>query len=110
MYKASAPKVEEAFSKISAEVFDGLLDLSDIDILDISDMDTEYGFCFEEDRKIIFGIRTFFPNKTEFRETICHEMVHLYQILNGYKVDHGSNFSKFVTHARKFGYEISNSS
>lgn len=44
--------------------------------------------------------------KRNIKETLIHEMVHLYQFQNGYKVNHGKIFRKFVKYFKAQGYKI----
>lgn len=106
MYTVTAEKVNEAFSKINTELFYGELELSDVE-LDIDYLDTELGFCVEEDDgSIVLGLTNEFNSKEAFLDTLCHEMIHLWQIMNCWKVHHGDSFRDYADKALKFGYTV----
>jgi hypothetical protein len=106
MYKVTENKLAKGFQKINKQVFDGLLDLSDIDSIEIDFLDTEWGYCVDEDGEIVLGMTDEFPSSVAFLDTLCHEMIHLYQIMSGWKVNHGKQFKALAKHAEKFGYFV----
>jgi hypothetical protein len=106
VYQVTEEKVAAAFNEINDQVFGGILDLDDLDDIDIDFLDTEWGYCIEEDGEIVLGLTDEFPSQKDFKDTLCHEMTHLWQIMNGWKVNHGTAFMKIADHAKKFGYTL----
>jgi len=49
MYKVTEKRLRHEFAKISRTVFDGELEFSAIDVLEIEDSDSEAGWCVPED-------------------------------------------------------------
>jgi hypothetical protein len=106
VFAVTHKNLEKSFNKINGVVFDGLLDLRDLDEIDIDFLDTEWGYCIEEDGEIVLGVTDEFPSKKEFEDTLCHEMIHLYQIISDLKVDHGKVFKSFEKHANNLGFNV----
>ena len=104
MYKVTENKLSKCFEKINQEVFDGLLAFEDIDSVEVEFLDTEWGYCVDEDGEIVLGITDEFPTRADFMNTLAHEMIHLFQITNSLKVNHGVAFERIAQHARPFGY------
>lgn len=105
MFKVTTDTVEKTFNQINKKVFDGILSFYDLDVLDIDYLDTEWGFCIEEDGEIILGLTDRFPSEKDFQITLCHEMIHLWQIMNGFKVNHGKRFEDMREKAKAYGYD-----
>ena len=95
MFTVTHKKIEKSFAKINNLIFAGALEISDIDEIDIDFLDTEYGFCIEENGKIVLGLTDVFDSAKSFENTLCHEMIHLFQIMSDIKVDHGKSFMAF---------------
>jgi hypothetical protein len=106
MFYVKHKTLEKSFNKINGVVFDDLLDLRDLDAIDIDFLDTEWGYCIEEDGEIILGVTDKFPSKKAFEDTLCHEMIHLYQIISDLKVDHGKVFKSFEKRANRLGFDV----
>lgn len=106
VYKVTEARIARNFKVINDQVFGGLLELSDIDEIDIDFLDTEWGYCVDEGNEIILGMTNEFPSVRDFLNTLCHEMIHLYQIMNDEIVDHGETFESFAQWAKKLGYVV----
>ena len=92
MYTVTHKNVEGAFNHLNRKVFGKALDFSSIE-LDIDFLDTEWGFCVpEDDGTIVLGLTNTFPSEIDFLSTLCHEMIHLLQIVKNKPVNHGKFF------------------
>lgn len=40
-----------------------------------------------------------------YNQRLCHEMIHLWQIMNGFKVNHGKRFEDMREKAKAYGYD-----
>lgn len=105
MFKVTIDTVEKTFDQINKKVFDGILSFYDLDVVDIDYLDTEWGFCIEEDGEIVLGLTDEFRSKKDFQNTLCHEMIHLWQIMNGFKVNHGKRFEDMCERSKTYGYD-----
>lgn len=96
--------VEEWFEVLNVCLFDGVLSKP---IFVIEEMDTEVGYCVEENGEIYLGLDNHFDSYTEFIFTFCHELCHLeqYQILKE-EPNHGKSFKKRQKEFRKLGIII----
>jgi len=106
VYSITKKIVARDFNVINREVFDNILDFSVIDYVDIDFLDTELGYCIDEGNEIILGLTDEFDSRDDFLNTLCHEMIHLYQILNDLGVNHGNQFKSMAKHSALFGYEV----
>jgi len=105
-YTTTVSKTKTSFAKISSQLFRGILDIDDLE-LEIDPLDTEVGFCIEDENgKIILGLTDKFESKKQFEDVLCHEMIHLWQIMNCWKVHHGDSFQDYAKKALKFGYSV----
>ena len=104
-YAVTHSKVRNAFNTLNKQVFSNQLDFESVE-LDIDFLDTEWGFCISEDGEIILGLTDEFPNRKSFVDVLCHEMIHLYQIVNNLNVDHKSTFKKWAKSAEKLGHHV----
>jgi hypothetical protein len=84
--------LEKEFSKMNELFFDGALE---VDILEVDDhLDTEWGFCVDDNEEWVLGVTSEFPTKKSFQETLLHEMAHLYQLNADLEVNHGETFQR----------------
>lgn len=87
-------------------VFDGELPLDLIDI-DVDFLDTEWGFCVDEDDRIILGLTDEFRSYKHLVATVVHEMIHAMQIYNEVEVSHESAmWDHYVAAAKKIGIDV----
>jgi hypothetical protein len=107
-FKVNENKVRKAFKHINEHVFGGDLDINAIGEIDVDFLDTELGFCVPEEDMIVFGLTDEFPNKKEFMNTMCHEMIHLLQIVSDRKVNHGQFFASWCQIAEKSDFHPEN--
>lgn len=106
VFSVTRKELDKSFNRIRALVFDNLIDLSDLDDVDIDFLDTEWGYCVEENDEIILGVTDEFSSKKAFENTLCHEMIHLYQIVSNSPVNHGKTFKSFEKRARLAGVMV----
>lgn len=105
MYKVTEKRLRQKFAEINRTVFDGKLEFSAIDVLEIEDSDSEAGWCVpEDDGNVYFGVMAEFPCVHSFTDTLAHEMIHLHQIVNDRPVCHDEYFEKWVDIADRYGY------
>lgn len=100
MFKVTHAFAEKTFNQLNNQMFDGLLDMSAI-TLEVDPLDTEWGYCVnEDDGEIYLGITDEFPTLQLFKAVMAHEMIHLFQIDSGWKVGHDHVFERFATWAQ----------
>ena len=78
----------------------------EVDALEVDDLDTEWGFCVDDDDEWVLGVTRSFPSKKAFVETLLHEMTHLYQINADMPVDHDEIFFEWCDLFKKDGYDV----
>jgi len=106
MYKVTEEVVRKEMDKINDEVFASFLYIDDIE-LDIDTLDTDWGFCFDEDGTTVLGLNDEFEDKEQFRTILAHEMIHALQLQLGITVSHGEYFKKVANHIQeKLGLSI----
>jgi len=106
MYKVTEEIVRKEMDKINDEVFASFLYIDDIE-LDIDTLDTEWGFCFDEEGTTVLGLNDEFEDKEQFRTILAHEMIHALQLQLGITVSHGEYFKKVANHIQeKLGLSI----
>ena len=105
MYKVTEKRLRQKFAEINRTVFDGELEFSAIDVLEIEDSDSEAGWCVpEDDGTVYFGVIAEFPCVHSFADTLAHEMIHLHQIVNNKPVNHGKFFKTWAERCESQGY------
>ena len=105
MYKVTEKRLRQKFAEINRTVFDGKLEFSAIDVLEIEDSDSEAGWCVpEDDGNVYFGVMAEFPCVHSFTDTLAHEMIHLHQIVNNKPVNHGKYFKTWAERCESQGY------
>lgn len=105
MYKVTEKRLRQKFAEINRMVFDGKLEYSAINVLEIEDSASEAGWCVpEDDGNVYFGVMSEFPCVHSFTDTLAHEMIHLHQIVNDLPVNHGKFFKKWANIAESCGY------
>lgn len=62
-------------------------------------LDDAYGWTIGEGKKISIWIADDLTKK-EMKETLRHEMIHVWQHINGKDMDHGKQFKKIATKLR----------
>jgi len=103
MYKVTAKNLDAEFVAMNNRFFDGILE---VDALEVDDLDTEWGFCVDDDDEWVLGVTRNFPNKKAFHETLLHEMVHLYQINADMIVSHDEIFFGWCDLLKKDGFDV----
>ena len=91
---------------VNDRVFGGELPIDLIDI-DIDFLDTEWGFCVDEDDRIVLGLTDEFRSRKQMVAIIVHEMIHAMQIYNEVEVSHDTPFwDHYVAVAKKNGINV----
>jgi predicted metal-dependent hydrolase len=95
----------ESFDKFNQDYFSGCLQRPHV--LEVeSDMDTEVGYCTDDDGVVVLGVADNFLNRYQFDCVILHEMTHLWQMQNCETVGHNRSFKAFKKTLKKQGWEI----
>ena len=97
MFKVTEEIVRKEMDVLNEEIFANKMFVDDIE-LDIDTLDTEWGFCFDEDSTTVLGLNDEFEDKEQFRTILAHEMIHALQLQLGIGVNHGDYFQ----HVAKF--------
>jgi hypothetical protein len=98
--------VRTVLADVNDSVFDGELPVELIDI-DIDFLDTEWGFCVDEDNRIILGLTNKFRSRKQMVAIIVHEMIHAMQIYNGVEVSHDTAlWDHYVNVAKGHGINV----
>ena len=105
-YTTTFKDIKKYFNLFNKAVFDDNLDaFNDIKIVNLRQCRGEV-VCYEWERK---GTRVYhlnmlpkYSNKKEFLDTLCHEMIHLYQMNN--KGDTGNHNELFYSFRPKLNY------
>ena len=92
-------------------MFNGVLDVDaiEIDIDSLCFLNTESGFCVDEDdgRGTLLGLNDTFDSYESFRSVLAHQMIHAYQIQEALNVNHKTVFGLFGQYAnQKLGLDI----
>ena len=102
MYTVTDKKLTSELAKMNKRFFDNALE---VDVLEVDDLDTEWGFCVD-DEEWVLGVTREFPTKKEFHETLLHEMAHLLQINADLPVDHGEVFEDMCEMFKENGFDV----
>ena len=108
LFEVTEEIVLKEMDLLNETMFEGLLNLDAIE-LDIDFIDTEWGFCVEEEdgQGAILGLNDTFDSYEMFRNVLAHEMIHAYQIQACMPVNHSDVFYLFVKFAnKKLGLDI----
>lgn len=113
-------EVREDFDFINCLIFDGAL--KEPDELFVGDLWKEgwfipcedggiqlaEGYCDqEEDGHTVIALNDLFVDEMAYQDTLCHEMVHLWQIqVLGHEPDHEESFKRWIKPCKKWGYYI----
>jgi len=100
MYKVTEQIVREEMEKLNDELFASRLFIDDIEV-DVDYLDTEWGFCIDEDDKIVLGVTDEFEDETQFRTILAHEMIHALQLQLGIGVNHGEYFKHVANYIQE---------
>ena len=103
MYKVTDTKLAAEFVAMNKRFFDGILE---VDALEVDDLDTEWGFCVDDDDEWVLGVTREFPSKKAFQETLLHEMAHLFQINADMTVGHDESFFECCDLFKKDGFDV----
>lgn len=104
MFVVTEKILEKEFSKMNELFFDGALE---VDILEVDDhLDTEWGFCVDDNEEWVLGVTSEFPTKKSFQETLLHEMAHLYQLNADLEVNHGETFQRLCGVFNVAGFDV----
>lgn len=95
-------RVTKLFDQFNGNIFAGKLRRPKFEI---DKMDTEVGYCIDDDGHIVIGIADDL-NGQLLMCTLIHEMVHLWQIQNKKKVGHGPEFQKWKKEITHYGFNI----
>ena len=95
--------LDTEFAKMNCLYFGQALE---VDALEVDDLDTEWGFCVDDDDEWVLGVTRFFPSKKAFVETLLHEMIHLFQINADFLVRHAEIFFEWCDLFKKDGYDV----
>lgn len=104
MFVVTEEILKTEFDKMNRLFFEGLLE---VDVLEIDDLDTEWGFCVDDEDEWVLGVTSEFPSERFFKEILLHEMAHLYQINFDLEVNHGETFKKICEMYHKEGFNVS---
>ena len=100
MYKTNQKTVSKTFKFLNKRVFDGVLVEPDWDIYDFAEDQMLLGYYCDN----TIGLVNEFFDKSEFVDTLCHEMTHMAQEqVFETAVNHGSIFKKIMKYAREQG-------
>ena len=102
-YTVMQNTLEADFAILNEKHFNGLLDC---DVLEVDDMDTEWGSCTDDDDTIVLSITRKFPTREIYLDVLAHEMIHLWQMHKGIKVDHGVSFEFWSDYFSDQGRDI----
>jgi len=103
MYEVTDTKLATEFKTMNNRFFDGILEF---DALEVDDLDTEWGYCVDDDDEWILGVTREFPTKKAFHETLLHEMTHLFQLNADMPVDHDEMFFEWCDVFLKEGFDV----
>ena len=97
-YRVNLANLRILMKTINRIGFDGDLDLDKLSLV-VEDMDTELGYCIKEEGDVfpVLGVCDTYKDHSEFKSTLAHEMIHLYQyqILN-MEPNHKKHFIEFA--------------
>ena len=102
-YTVTDTKLATEFKTMNSRFFGSFLEL---DALEIDDLDTEWGFCVDDDDEWVLGVTREFPIKKAFQETLLHEMAHLFQLNADMPVDHNETFFEWCDVFLKEGFNV----
>jgi hypothetical protein len=102
-YTVTDTKLATEFKTMNSRFFGSFLEL---DALEIDDLDTEWGFCVDDDDEWVLGVTREFPTKKAFQETLLHEMAHLFQLNADMPVDHNETFFEWCDVFLKEGFNV----
>lgn len=100
MFKVTEEIVRKEMDRINEEVFADFIYTDDIEV-DIDYLDTEWGYCFDEDGTIVLGLTDEFEDETQFRTILAHEMIHALQLQLGIGANHGDYFKKVASYIQE---------
>jgi hypothetical protein len=103
MFVVTQEILEDAFIKFNEMFFDAALE---VDELEVDELDTEWGFCVDDDDEWVLGVTNVFPSEQAFHETLLHELTHLYQINAGLEVNHDEKFQEICEGFQKYGFNV----
>ena len=97
-YRVNLANLRILMKTINRIGFDGDLDLDKLSLV-VEYMDTELGYCIKEEGDVfpVLGVDNTYKDHSEFKSTLAHEMIHLYQyqILN-MEPNHERHFIEFA--------------
>ena len=97
-YRVNLANLRILMKTINRIGFDGDLDLDKLSLV-VEYMDTELGYCIKEEGDVfpVLGVCNTYKDHSEFKSTLAHEMIHLYQyqILN-MEPNHERHFIEFA--------------
>jgi predicted metal-dependent hydrolase len=95
----------DSFNRFNNKYFLGKLELPDV--LEVeSDLDTEVGYCTDDDNVVVLGVADNLLNRYQFDCVVLHEMTHLWQMQNHERVGHNRSFNTFKKTVKKDGWKI----
>ena len=97
-------RIFKLYDKYNEAYFAGKLDPVDIAVVDLRDA---FGYTIQEGKEVSVILIAKGMKNSQVRSTLLHEMIHVDQVRQGHKMDHGRKFNmmaKIICNAEKISY------